>query len=124
MAIGPNAVLLVLGEGQGRQNLWLEFNIDALCQLEELLDLDATRIVAKMARTNRLGFTRAILWGALQVHQVGYDLKAAGELFRLPGHEAIRPKLLEAFAKAFPAPGDEWAEEAGDEAARPPESAA
>lgn len=128
MPKGPNAVLLELGPmpndlAGGPQSLWLEFSIDALCQIEEVLDLDPDEILARIGNTKRIGFNRALLWGALQAYHPGFDLKAAGELFRRPGAAKIAAKLLDAVRKAFPQEGDSEDDAAGAEAGgadRPP----
>lgn len=108
MSKGANAVSFVIGEAQ--DTLWLEFDIDAVVQLEDLLDQDVLLIAARLGNSKRLGFLRALLWAGLQKHHPAFDLVAAGELLRQRGGFVIADKIVEAFRKAFPNP------EAGDKA--------
>lgn len=113
MSKGAKAVSLELG---GR-TLWLQYDIDKLILLEDLLDLGVDEINAQLATNGRLGFVRAVLWAGLQAHQPGIDLKAAGELLALPGADGVGAAIGTAFLKAFPQP------EAATGAADPPEPA-
>lgn len=100
MSRGAKAVALQLGG----KTFWLQYDIDKLCLLEELLDLSVDEINAQLASNGRLGFVRAVLWAGLQAHHPAFDLKAAGELLALSGAEGVGPAIGAAFAKAFPGP--------------------
>jgi hypothetical protein len=104
MSKGAKAVRLELGAGGDKREFWLQFDIDKVCQMEELLDLDVLQIEARLPRSGRLGFLRVVLWAGLQTHQPALSLREAGELLAAPGSEAIRPKIIEAYQKAFPLP--------------------
>ncbi|HET6972339.1 MAG TPA: hypothetical protein VFH92_14515 [Phenylobacterium sp.] len=125
MAKGPNAVMLVLGEGRDEQTYWLEYSIDALIQLEDLTDEDAPTIMARMITTPNIKPLRAALWAGLVTHHPTIGLRAAGELLRLPGKDQVREKINLAFQKSFPDVKDRAAtaaaeQEAGADADRPP----
>lgn len=106
-----------LGEGKAAKAYTLAYNIDALVQLEDVLNDDIASIGRKFATgMRRLGFVRAVLWAGLRTHHPELDLKAAGELLAEPeAADIISAKLLEAFGSAFPKAED------ADPAARPPE---
>lgn len=112
MSKGAKAVRLELGADGEKREFWLQFDIDKICQMEELLDLDVLQIEARLPAYGRLGFLRVVLWAGLQTHQPKMSLRDAGELLAEPGNEAIRAKIIEAYQKAFPAP--EAAEGDGD----------
>ena len=102
----------------GGRTYVLVYSIDALCALEERLDISVTEIGQAMGKTMRLGFLRALFWAGLRERQPEVTEKAAGELIPLIGADALAPLLTEAFAKAFPTP------EGGAPQADPPEAAA
>jgi hypothetical protein len=104
MSKGAKAVALKLGGGKAERTYWLEYDIDKMCLLEDLLDLDIEEITQQLVTNTRVGFKRAVLWAGLQNHQPGIDLKAAGELFTLPGSALVNGQIIAAINKAFPDP--------------------
>lgn len=97
--------------------LTLVYNIDALCTLEDRLDLSVTEIAEKLGGNLRLGFLRAVLWAGLRERHPGIDEKAAGEFIRELGGVAVGALVGEALAAAF-------APEAASGSENPPEAAA
>lgn len=92
------------------------FTIDALCQLEERLDLSIVEISGLLNQgAVRLKVLRAILWAGLQTHHAPIDEKAAGELIGQIGAVPLMGAIVSAMNQAFGAD-----EEAADEAGDPP----
>ncbi|WP_337186579.1 hypothetical protein [Phenylobacterium sp.] len=104
MSKGAMAVALTLGRGEAETTYWLQYDVDKMAQLEELLDLDIEEINRRIATSKRIGFARAVLWAGLQAHHPDIALKPAGELLRLPGADKVGEKVLAALEKAFPSP--------------------
>lgn len=62
----------------------LQFTIDAICTLEDLLDKSVADIGVQMAR-GRIGTIRAALWAGLREHHPKVTLREAGDLLTDPG---------------------------------------
>lgn len=114
MADGGKSVVLQLGALSFR----LQYDIDALVMLEDLLDQPWDDIRAQLTTNQRVGFTRAVLWAGLQAHHPNLGLKPAGELLNHAEAEAIGPAIAAALRKAFPVD-----EGAASGAADPPQPA-
>lgn len=61
----------------------LQFSIDAICTLEDLLDKSVADIGVQMAR-GRIGAIRAALWAGLREHHPKVTLQEAGDLLTDP----------------------------------------
>lgn len=115
-----NAVRGLVTAELGGKTWSLEYTIDALCQLEDLLDLSALDILASVARGNtRLGLTRALIWAALRVHHPEVTVAQAGEMIRHADGKAFVAKVSDAFLQCWPTP-DPAQEADGAAAANPP----
>lgn len=78
------------------------FTIDALCQLEDRLDLSVVQISERMqSGAPRLSIMRAILWAGLQTHHAPIDEKAAGELIGEIGAVELMGHIMTAMNRAF-----------------------
>ena len=82
----------------------LSFSVNALCALEEALDIPVSRIGTLMddADNLRMSTMRAVVWSALQDHHEGLDEKAAGLIISAAGIGPTMQKIGEAFQLAFP----------------------
>jgi hypothetical protein len=80
--------------------LVMDFN--ALCILEDSLDLGVQEIVARLETQVRGGFLRSLVWAGLQEHQPGITEKAAGQIVGAYGFDKTVALVIEGFAKAFP----------------------
>lgn len=91
-------VALQAGEATYR----LCFTIDALCQLEDRLDLSIVQISERMqGGTPRLSLMRALLWAGLQTHHAPIDEKTAGELIGEIGAVELMNGVMAAMNRAF-----------------------
>lgn len=98
----------------------LQFTIDAVCTLEELLDKSSMEIFTLLAR-GRIGVLRAAMWAGLQAHHPKVTLREAGELIpHIKGDQKALQLVTRAMNLAF-GEADEGAEAAGDGKADPPE---
>lgn len=80
----------------------LTFTIDALCQLEDRLDLSIVQISERMQQgTPRLSLMRALLWAGLQTHHAPINEVQAGELIGQIGMVNLMGAVLEAMNRAF-----------------------
>ncbi len=80
------------------------FSINALCELEDLLDKPVAQIVAALgdADNMRISDVRAMVWAALLDHQDGLSLKAAGDVASKIGTLVCLEKVGKALELAFP----------------------
>ncbi|MCR5874363.1 hypothetical protein LRS10_09425 [Phenylobacterium sp. J426] len=94
----------------------LQFSIDAICTLEDLLDKSVAEIGVQMAR-GRIGAIRASLWAGLREHHPKLPLKDAGELLKDPALKGGKATeyIGQALKLAF-GDGDGGASDAGDDA--------
>ncbi len=63
----------------------LVFDINAMCEVEYILDMDADRILRTLVKSPSLHLIRALLWGGLRRHHADVDLYAAGDLVEQMG---------------------------------------
>lgn len=95
------------------------FTIDALCQLEDRLDLSIVEISERMKEgAVRLSMMRALLWAGLQTHHAPIDEKTAGELIGEIGALELMNGVMVAMNRAFG--DDDTAPEAAAEGEAPP----
>ena len=82
----------------------LSFSINALCELEDLLDQPMAEIVAGMQSPEkmRMSTVRAMFWAALRDNHPAIDLEGAGLIVSELGMGAAMAKVGEAFRLAFP----------------------
>lgn len=80
------------------------FSINALCELEDLLDKPVAQIVASLgdADNMRISDVRAMVWAALLDHQDGISLKQAGDVASKVGTMDCLEKVGKALELAFP----------------------
>lgn len=99
----------------GGKEYKLSFSANALCELEDLMNLGVNEITTRLGQADKLRIktVRAVFWAGLTDHHEGITVKEAGEMLtRLTVAKAVE-LIAEAFTRAFP--------EAGGEAeARPP----
>ncbi|MFC0246791.1 GTA-gp10 family protein [Falsochrobactrum ovis] len=88
----------------GDQAYTLSFSVNALCELEDLLNLPVAKIAATMndAEDVRISTVRALVWGALRDHHSEIDLKGAGDIASTAGIPACMEAIGQAFRLAFP----------------------
>jgi hypothetical protein len=82
----------------------LSYSINALCELEDLLDQPVAAIVKAIQKPDelRMHSVRALLWAGLQDHHEGLTVKEAGMIISEAGVQAAVAKAGEAFRLAFP----------------------
>lgn len=97
----------------------LQFTIDAICTLEELLDKSSMDIFTLLAR-GRIGVLRAAMWAGLQTQHPKVTVREAGELIpHIKGDQKALQLVTRAMNLAF---GEaEPGEAAEDGKADPPE---
>lgn len=93
----------------------LQFSIEALATLEDLLNKPTPLIVSEIA-SQRVGTIRGALWAGLQAHHPKITVHEAGELLRQLKIAPAMALVAEAISKAFPK--DE--EAAGENGTAPP----
>src|SRR5690606_11174855 len=83
----------------------LSFSINAVCELEDALDMPVAGIVAQLNEPEkvRMSTVRTIIWAALRDHHNEVDEKAAGAIATEAGVPTVMAKIGEALALAFPA---------------------
>ncbi len=80
------------------------FSINALCELEDLLDKPVAQIVVALgdADNMRISDVRAMVWAALLDHHEGITLKEAGGVASKIGTMDCLEKVGKALELAFP----------------------
>ena len=80
------------------------FSINALCELEDLLDKPVARIVSTLGDPDnmRISDVRAMVWAALLDHHDGISLKEAGDVASKVGTMVCLEKVGKALEIAFP----------------------
>lgn len=119
-----NAVRGLVTAELGGKTWSLEFTIDSLCQLEDLLDKTSVDILREVAQGNaRLRLTRALIWAALRRHHSEITVEAAGELLRDPAGPAFAAAVSDAFLMCWPQADPDAKAEGDGEAGNPPTAA-
>lgn len=90
------------------QSWSLRFSTNALCTLENDLDLGIGEIVETMQTSPRLSTLRAVLRAGLSQE---IDQRRAGELIDELGFDRVRELISDAFALAFPSAVEAEAED-------------
>lgn len=99
----------------GDKEYKLSFSVNALCELEDALDMPVAKIgdLLNDPVNLRLSTVRTVIWAALRDHHEDIDIKEAGKLATdIP---LVMSKIGEAFQLAFPQGGND---------ARPPKAKA
>src|SRR5690606_29421084 len=88
----------------GDQAFTLSFSVNALCELEDLLNMPDSKIATTMNDPNsvRMSTVRALICGALRDHHPETDLQAAGDIASAAGIPACMEAVGKAFQLAFP----------------------
>src|SRR5690606_20676187 len=88
----------------GDQAYTLSFSVNALCELEDLLEMSVAKVGAIMNDPEgvRMTTVRALVWGALRDHHSEIDLKGAGDIASTAGIPACMEAIGKAFRLAFP----------------------
>lgn len=98
----------------GGRTYVLAFNVNAMCEVEYVLNLSTDAILKALVRSPPLHIVRALLWGGLRQHHPDIDLIGAGDLIETAGGPGpALDKIGEALISAFPE------EKAGDDTANP-----
>ena len=92
----------------GDQSYKLSFSVNALCELEDALDMPVSKIAELLndGANLRLSIVRTVIWAALQDHHEGIELKQAGMIATEGGIPTVMNKIGEAFQLAFPKGGN------------------
>lgn len=81
----------------------LAFDINAMCEVEYILDRSTDRILRELATAPALNVVRALLWGGLRRHHPDVDLKGAGALIEdMGGAGPALDGIGKALVAAFP----------------------
>lgn len=102
----------------------LSFSINAICELEEKLDMAFPAIAAALNDPEKINgrFIRTLIWASLLDHHDGVDEKTAGAITQHVPVGMVMEKIGEAFTLAFPPEkagnGDKAAKD-GEDGARP-----
>lgn len=96
----------------------LRFSTNAICDLEDRLDLGIAQIVGRLEDEEqmRLGVLRSVVWAGLRDNHQGITEPQAGDVISEAGMGVIVAKISEALSLAFP----ESEGAAGGGEARPP----
>ena len=80
------------------------FSMNALCELEDLLDKPMAQIFASLEdeKNMRMSDVRALVWAALLDHKEGLTLREAGDVASKVGISVCLEKIGKAVAIAFP----------------------
>lgn len=82
----------------------LSFSINAMCELEDLMDRPIAEIASSLndPASLRMSTVRAIAWAALRDHHPDVDIKSAGIMVTSIGINVAMEAIGRAFAMAFP----------------------
>ena len=105
----------------GDQTFMLSFSVNAICALEDALDLPIAKIIERLEDPEnvRMSLVRQVIWSAMQDHHPDVDLMEAGRIASEAGALTALEKASAAIGLAFPA-----AEEVSQGKARPPKAKA
>ena len=82
----------------GEETYTLVFDINAVCELEQMLDKGVNEIVVQMGRVSVL---RAMLWAGLR-HNHKVTIEQAGEIMQMAGAAETAAMIQKATELAFP----------------------
>lgn len=82
----------------------LSFSINAICELEDALDMPVAKIADMMNDSSnlRMSLIRTVVWAALGDHHEGITPKEAGQIATQAGIPTVMEAIGEAFTLAFP----------------------
>lgn len=88
----------------GDQEYTLSFSINAICELEDVLDAPVAKIADGLndASTVRMSMVRTVIWAALRDHHEDVSIKEAGLIATAAGIPAVMDAIGKAFSLAFP----------------------
>lgn len=87
----------------GGRDYTLAFSINAMCEIEYVLDRSTDQILRDLIASPPLHVVRALLWGGLRTHHPDIDLQAAGVLMEeLGGTDAALDAIGAGMISAFP----------------------
>jgi hypothetical protein len=88
----------------GDKEYTLSFSINAMCELEDHLELSINQIANKVQDPSqmKMSYLRAIIWAALQDNHPDIDLKTAGAIASEAGAVAVMDAIKACFVAAFP----------------------
>lgn len=88
----------------GQQTYVLRLGINAIAEIETLLDLGINEIAASLNDPSkiRIGTLRAIVWGALREHHKDLSLFDVGDIIDEIGATDVMGSVQKAFQLAFP----------------------
>lgn len=99
--------------------LTLRFDVNALAELEDLLDASCAVIISRMASDMRLNLLKALVWAACREHHPEVTLKEAGRIIQDVSVPAAEAAVTEAVRRAFPDPTEDG-QATGDPPTPPP----
>jgi hypothetical protein len=99
---GDHVVKITVGDEE--RDYKFRYDMDALVELEEALDLPIAQIVPllQVLPIPRLKVLRALMYAGLKANHPEMTPRLAGELLTLMTPETAAPAINEAFALAFP----------------------
>jgi hypothetical protein len=88
----------------GEKAYTISFSINALCELEALMDQPVARIAKGLEdpESVRMATVRALVWASLRDSHKDVDLKGAGDILEQAGMQHCMEAIGRAFALAFP----------------------
>jgi len=106
--VGANAQKGEASIRVGQRDYTLAFNINAMCEVEYILNLSTDQILRALASSPPLNVVRALLWGGLRQHHADVDLIGAGNLIEEMGGPGLAlDGIGKALVSAFPDAKDE-----------------
>jgi len=80
----------------------LVFSINALCALEDALDMSVSDIGARMTAGMRMSFLRTVFWAGLIDRRPDLTEREAGDILTAVGAAEAGSLIAQAFTAAFP----------------------
>ena len=82
----------------------LSFSINAVCELEDAMDMPVAKIADSLNDTAnvRMSMIRTVIWAALRDHHEAVTVKEAGKIASDAGIPVVMEAIGKAFAAAFP----------------------
>lgn len=82
----------------------LSFSINAICELEDAMDMPVAQIADRLNDTEniRMSLIRTVVWAALRDHHDDVSVKEAGHIASTVGVPAVMEAIGKAFMLAFP----------------------
>lgn len=88
----------------GDQEYKLSFSINAICELEDALDMPVAKVADKLNDTDNIRMTmiRTVVWAALRDHHADMTVNDAGQIATDAGIPVVMEAIGRAFTLAFP----------------------